>query len=134
MLHLQKYFMSNFCLFLVGLLFSAQSFSQNVGIGSTDLTKAKLSVVGTASVNSSTVGIFGLNGGISLQQAWPTIGFNQYRAQPTGNGTAISTGYGMHMTFNYNNGDFVMYRNGWASEGGAVQSTGGNNGLYRKWI
>jgi len=105
-------------LLLSGLLnFYLISFCQNVGIGTTNTSLAKLSVVGTADGNSNTVALFGLNGGISMQQAWPTIGFNQYRAIPTGNGYAISSGYGMHMTFNYTNGDFAMFRNGYANVG-----------------
>ena len=90
------------------------SHAQNVGIGTTVVDKARLTVIGTANANSNTVAFFGANAGISFQQAWPTIGFNQYRAIPTGNGYAISSGYGMHMTFNYTNGDFAMYRNGYA--------------------
>ncbi len=96
------------------------SHAQNVGIGTTIVDKAKLTVTGTANDNSNTVAFFGANAGISLQQAWPTIGFNQYRAIPSGNGYAISTGYGMHMTFNYTNGDFAMIRNGYAGAGGAL--------------
>lgn len=91
--------------------------AQNVGIGTTVVDKARLTVIGTASGTSNTVALFGGNAGISLQQAWPTIGFNQYRAIPTGNGYAITTGYGMHMTFNYTNGDFTMLRNGNAATG-----------------
>jgi hypothetical protein len=94
------------------LLLPRLAHAQNVGIGTTVVDKARLTVIGTANINSNTVAFFGANAGISLQQAWPTIGFNQYRAIPTGNGYAITTGYGMHMTFNYTNGDFAMLRNG----------------------
>lgn len=109
--------MKELFILLVGITYLSLCYAQNVGIGSMDVSKARLSVAGTANVNSNTVALFGLNGGISLQQAWPTIGLNQYRAQSTGFGTAISTGYGMHMTMNYNNGDFALIRNGYASEG-----------------
>lgn len=57
------------------LAISHFSFSQNVGIGVAP-TKAKFEVSGTVGTN---VAIFGGDGaGISLQQNWPTIGFNQY--------------------------------------------------------
>lgn len=123
--------------FLLFILISLQvSFSQNVGIGTTNVTKGKLTVIGTANGNSNTVAYFG-NAGISLQQNWPTIGFNQYRAIPTGSGYAMATGYGMHMAFNYNNGDFAMLRNGNADAGSALplqQSffsfLNGSNALY----
>ncbi len=102
------------------LAFFVSAVSQNVGIGTTVVNMAKLNVVGTASANSNTVALFGTNAGISLQQAWPSIGFNQYRAIPTGNGYAITTGYGMHMAFNYTNGDFAIFRNGSASANEAL--------------
>jgi hypothetical protein len=60
------------------LLFSQQllTHAQNVGIGTTNPTRAKLEVHGAVDATSA---IFGADGtGISLQRSWPGIGFNQY--------------------------------------------------------
>ena len=55
------------------------AFAQNVGINTTTPTRAKLQVFGVAGAGN-TSGIFGVgSAGISVQQNWPTIGFNQYR-------------------------------------------------------
>lgn len=114
-----------FCTFFPIIFLAAGNLSaQNVGIGTLNPDKGKLMVVGTPNPNSNTVAFFGANAGISIQQAWPTIGFNQYRDMPTGNGKTISTGYGMHMAFNYGNGDFAWYRNGWAEAGTALPQQG----------
>ncbi len=54
------------------------AFTQNVGIGITNPTRAKLEINGTPG-NSATVAIFGGEStGISLQRNWPSIGYNQY--------------------------------------------------------
>ncbi|MFN3850484.1 MAG: hypothetical protein ACK4NY_13695 [Spirosomataceae bacterium] len=60
-------------LFLIAVaFFSTKSFSQNAEIKPNEPLRVK--------VNGSTTGIFGTSStGISLQQNWPTIGFNQYR-------------------------------------------------------
>lgn len=50
--------------------------SGNVGIGIINSTKAKLDI---ASANTTTALFGSTSTGISLQQNWPTIGFNQYR-------------------------------------------------------
>ena len=51
-------------------------FSQNIGIGITNPTRAKLEVSGVSG-SGATSAIFGTDGtGISLQRNWPTIGFN----------------------------------------------------------
>ena len=52
------------------------AFSQNVGIGTTTPTRAKLEVHGSVGNTSAIFG--GESTGISLQRNWPTIGFNQY--------------------------------------------------------
>jgi len=92
-------------------------YGQNVGIGTTSTDKARFTVVGTADAGSKTVALFGTTAGISLQQDWPTIGFNQYRAVSTGRGHAISTGFGAHLAFNFTNGDLALYRNGYSTAG-----------------
>ena len=52
------------------------TYSQYVGIGVINPVKAKLEVAGINTTNA----VFGSTStGISLQQNWPTIGFNQYR-------------------------------------------------------
>ena len=57
------------------------AYGQNVGIGISNPTRAKLEINGTPA-NSSTVAIFGGEAtGISIQRDWPSIGFNQYYNQ-----------------------------------------------------
>ena len=97
--------------------FISPGFSQNIGIGTSSVTRAKLVVSGTAGGNSRTVGLLGTNAGISLQENWPGIGFNEYKPDFSTVGHSISSGYGMHMNFNFTNGDFLMYRSGYASAG-----------------
>lgn len=58
------------------LLFSAHTFAQNVGIGTNNPSRARLEVHGAADATSAIFG--GESSGISLQRAWPGIGFNQY--------------------------------------------------------
>jgi len=52
------------------------SFSQNVGIGTSTPTRAKLEVNGAVDATSAIFG--GESSGISLQRNWPGIGFNSY--------------------------------------------------------
>ncbi len=81
-------------LFLIPCLLTSFSVCcQNIGIGTSTPTKGKLEVVGVAGAGNTTA-IFGSNAnGISLQQNWPTIGFNQYRDNTVGNGRFMSDGY-----------------------------------------
>lgn len=51
-------------------------FSQNVGIGTSNPTRAKLELYGSVQSTSAIFG--GESSGISLQSNWPGIGFNQY--------------------------------------------------------
>jgi hypothetical protein len=68
-------------------------FAQNVGIGTPTPTKGKLEIVGVAG-SGNTNAILGSNAnGISFQQNWPTIGFNQYRDNTVGNGRFMGSGY-----------------------------------------
>ena len=81
-------------------LFSACSFfpvtsifSQNIGIGTVTPTRARLEVHGVEG-SGNTSAIFGGDGnGISMQRNWPTIGFNQFRDNASGNGRFMATGY-----------------------------------------
>ncbi|HSN60898.1 MAG TPA: hypothetical protein VLR49_08185, partial [Ferruginibacter sp.] len=69
-------------------------YSQNLGVGTTTPTRARLEVHGVAG-SGNTSAIFGGDGnGISLQRNWPTIGFNQFRDD-------ASTGYGRYMATGY---------------------------------
>jgi hypothetical protein len=52
------------------------AFSQNIGIGTTTPTRAKLEVHGSVGATSAIFG--GESTGISLQRDWPSVGFNQY--------------------------------------------------------
>ncbi|MEP6750518.1 MAG: tail fiber domain-containing protein, partial [Bacteroidota bacterium] len=66
----------------------------NVGIGVTDPTHAKLTLYADAS-NGTPLSIFGYGqNGISIQQNWPTIGYNQYRDLASANSAKyMGTGY-----------------------------------------
>lgn len=86
--------MKNHLLYLVvfinvPLLLPAQG---NVGIGG-NATRARLEVFGVADAGNTNA-VFGSDGtGISFQQNWPSIGFNQYRNQAGGYGTYMGPGY-----------------------------------------
>lgn len=75
------------------LLISSLSFSQNVGIGIVAPTKAKFEVAGVSGTGSTNAVFGSTSSGISLQQNYPTIGFNQYRDNTVGNGRYMANGY-----------------------------------------
>lgn len=77
----------------------------NVGVGVPAPNKAKFEVAKDA-LDGTTNAIFGSGqAGISLQQKWPTIGFNQYRDNANGNTSKfMSTGYAMLQHMNPANG------------------------------
>jgi hypothetical protein len=93
----------------VCLMFIMGAFAQNAGIGTGTggSLRAKLEVHGVAG-SGATNAIFGGagNAGISLQQNWPTIGFNQYRdiITPGSSGKYATTGYASLFTFDYTTG------------------------------
>jgi hypothetical protein len=81
-------------IYLILFLLSFQILKgQNLGIGTTTPTRAQMEVVGVSGTGNTSV-IFG-NGltGISFQQNWPSIGFNQYRDAAAGNGRYMENGY-----------------------------------------
>jgi hypothetical protein len=61
---------------LAACLLSKHSFSQNIGIGTSNPTRAKFEVEGAVDATSAIFG--GESSGISLQRNWPAIGFNTY--------------------------------------------------------
>lgn len=77
------------------LLCSTTALAQGVGVGTANVSKGRLEVMGVAG-SGATVGFFGSgNAGISLQRNWPTIGFNQYRddVTPGSQGKYMSNGF-----------------------------------------
>jgi hypothetical protein len=63
-------------IFLFVIMCPVVAFSQNVGIGISTPTRAKLEVQGAV---DATTAIFGGEGtGVSLQRGWPGVGFNTY--------------------------------------------------------
>ncbi|MES2648925.1 MAG: tail fiber domain-containing protein [Bacteroidota bacterium] len=69
--------------------------AQNFGINTLTPARAKLEVIGVAGTGN-TSGIFGVGyPGISIQQNWPTIGFNQYRDEnnPFSQGRYMANGF-----------------------------------------
>jgi hypothetical protein len=75
-----------------------------VGIGTSGPTRAKLEVNGVAGIGNTSA-IFGaFSNGISLQQNFPTIGFNQFRDVGTGFGKYMSNGFASIQYFGTNSG------------------------------
>lgn len=81
---------------------------QNMGIGTTTPTRAQLEVVGVSGAGNTSA-IFG-NGltGISFQQNWPSVGFNQYRDAAGGNGRYMENGYAALWYQDPNTGTIAM--------------------------
>lgn len=90
-----------FIMFLLGL--PKHLFSQNVGIGITNPTRAKLELYGSVSATSAIFG--GESSGISLQSNLPAIGFNQYYSYGS---KYISTGYAAVQYLDPNNGYMAL--------------------------
>jgi len=87
--------MKNTAFSLLICLCSLSIAAQNVGINTITPNRAKLEVFGVAG-SGSTSGIFGVGGaGISIQQNWPSIGFNQYRDEtsPGAQGRFMANGF-----------------------------------------
>ncbi|CAN5792748.1 hypothetical protein BH10BAC3_BH10BAC3_23680 [soil metagenome] len=101
---MKKICVVSYFLFLISILGLPEDlFSQNIGIGITNPTRAKLELHGAVGATSA---IFGGEGsGISLQANWPSIGFNQYY----NNGSKyISTGYAAVQYLDPNNGYMAL--------------------------
>jgi hypothetical protein len=81
---------------------------QNMGIGTTTPTRAQLEVVGVSGTGNTSA-IFG-NGltGISFQQNWSSVGFNQYRDAAAGNGKYMENGYAALWYQDPNTGTIAM--------------------------
>jgi Chaperone of endosialidase len=95
------------CLILFLLSFQILK-GQNLGIGTTTPTRAQLEVVGVSGTGNTSA-IFG-NGltGISFQQNWPSVGFNQYRDAAAGNGRYMENGYAALWYQDPNTGTIAM--------------------------
>ena len=79
---------------LLFFFFTLVLHAQNVGIGIASPTRAKLEVYGVAG-SGNTSAVFGSDAaGVSFQRGWPTIGFNQYRDNASGNGKFMAYGFG----------------------------------------
>ena len=105
-----KYFLS----LLIILIASKNVRAQNVGIGTNTPTLGKLIVKGTAGIGT-TIAAFGTDGeGVSFQSNPLTIGFNQYRSNPTGNGRYMANGVAGTISFDHNTGtmDFKIFNSG----------------------
>ena len=87
--------------FMIGLLPFAV-YSQNIGVGTDNPTRALLEVHG-ASGTGTTSALFGGEHGISFQRSYPAIGFNMYRDNNTAGyrGRLMNVGYGAMMSLNY---------------------------------
>jgi hypothetical protein len=108
----------------ITLIFCVQiTIAQNIGIGLTNPTRAKLEVNGVA---GNTVAIFGGEGnGVSVQRNNPAIGFNHYYNAAD---KYIANGYAAAQWFNAANG--IMYFDFW-NFGLANQNT---TGLTRSMV
>jgi hypothetical protein len=114
-------------IFLLLFLYTDVAYAQNVGIGTINPTRAKLEVHGVAGAGATNA-IFSApgNAGISLQQNWPTIGFNQYRdlITPGSHGKRMTGGYASLWTFDHNSGNMAIDMYG---TGAAESFTGAGN-------
>lgn len=82
--------------------------TDNVGIGLNSPTRGKLEVSGVAGIGNTNA-IFGTGStGLSFQQNWPTIGFNQYRDNTAGQGKYMANGYAAIQYFDPNSGTMVV--------------------------
>ena len=72
----KTFILSYFLLFISVLGLPKGVFSQNVGIGTTTPTRAKLEVHGAVDATAAIFG--GESSGVSIQRNWPGIGFNTY--------------------------------------------------------
>lgn len=106
-------------IFIIAILLLSQvvSFAQNVGIGTSNPTRAKFEVHGAAGEGATSAIFGGESTGISLQRNWPSIGFNQYYSgylQPR----YIGNGYAAVQYLDPNNGGLFLdlYPNGLAND------------------
>lgn len=96
--------------------------SANVGIGLVNPTRGKLEVSGVAGVGNTNA-IFGTGStGISLQQNWPTIGFNQYRDNTQGQGKYMADGYAAIQYFDPNGSGMYLDMLGYGGANGLTNS------------
>lgn len=103
----------------------AMATCQNVGIGTPSPIRGKLVVDGVAGAGATNA-IFGnMEAGISMQQNWPTIGFNQYRDLiiPGSEGKYMKSGYAALITLSQDNGIIYLDNYG-AGTGGQPTGTG----------
>ena len=114
---MKKYALSILLLFGISKTLTAQ----NVGIGTTTPTRAKLEVHGVSGTGNTNA-IFGGDGtGISLQRNWPTIGFNQYRdISGSGYGKYMSTGYAAIQSLDPLTGVLAFDMLGYGSGNGSI--------------
>ena len=93
-----------FLLLNLPLLLWAQT---NVGIGA-PATRARLEVFSGTNPAVMAAIFGGESNGISFQQNWPGVGFNQYRNLPTGYGKYMATGYGAVQYMNPGDGTMAL--------------------------
>jgi hypothetical protein len=101
---MKKYFFYLIAFTIPPMLLTAQG---NVGIGGA-ATRARLEVFGVAGAGNTSA-VFGSDGaGVSFQQNWPSVGFNQYRDAPTGNGRYMAQGYAAVEHLDPGSGTFAL--------------------------
>jgi len=131
---MKKVFIISYSLSLIAILFQQQnSFSQNVGIGLTNPTRAKLEVNGTVGYTTAIFG--GETTGIGILQNNPGIGFNDYFSSATHK--YIANGYSGAIWFDAVNGGMFFDVNGYGTANTApttginsmVISNAGNVGI-----
>jgi hypothetical protein len=121
-----------------------QAHAQNVGIGISPATRAKLEVEGIVG-SGATSAVFGTNSaGISFQRNWPTIGFNQYRddVAPGSQGKYLSSGYAAIQFMDPGSGIYVfdMFGSGGANSftpagvRGITVAPNGNTGIRTDYL
>lgn len=96
-----------YVLFLLSNLPLGLCAQSNVGIGGS-ATRARLEVFSGTNPAVMSALFGGEGNGISFQQNWPGVGFNQYRTLPTGYGKYMATGYGAVQYMNPGDGTIAL--------------------------
>ena len=115
---MNKIFLLSYLLLFISIMgLPADIFSQNVGIGISNPTRAKLELNGAAGATTAIFG--GETTGISFQSNFPAIGFNQYHISGH---KYISNGYAAQQYLNPNNGDMVLDMFGFGNANASLTS------------
>ena len=90
------------------IIFPFTTHSQNMGIGLTNPSRAKLEINGVSGVGTTSAIFGGESSGLSFQRGWPTIGYNQYKDNVSGNGRYMANGFAARQHVDPANGNMYF--------------------------